>query len=308
MKKGTGFLTLFGGAVALYALLAAPVSMRAQETETIEDGVYIGNIYVGGMTEEEAVSAVEAYVESAESAEMTLKTGDKSVSVTAADLGISFSNLNVVDEAIDVGRSGNLIKRYKDKKDLQQGDKVIALSLDVDSDAVASILSGKAAQLNQEAVDNGLVRENGAFKIIKGEQGIEVNVEDSIAAIENYISSEWDGGNAEIELVAEVVEPRGSEEDLEQITDMMGSYTTNYKDSPMQPARSMVHCFIRARNFPSMKRSDRWMRQTDTNWQVPTRMVRRLSLTAAVCARYLRLCTTQSFWRSLRSRSARIIP
>ena len=54
MKKGTGFLTLFGGAVALYALLAAPVSMRAQETETIEDGVYIGNIYVGGMTEEEA--------------------------------------------------------------------------------------------------------------------------------------------------------------------------------------------------------------------------------------------------------------
>ena len=60
MKKGTGFLTLFGGAVALCALLAAPVSMRAQGTETIEDGVYIGNIYVGGMTEEEAVSAVEA--------------------------------------------------------------------------------------------------------------------------------------------------------------------------------------------------------------------------------------------------------
>ena len=98
----------------------------------------------------------------------------------------------MVDEAIDVGRSGNLIKRYKDKKDLQQGDKVIALSLDVDSDAVASILSGESgAALNQEAVDNGLVRENGAFKIIKGEQGIEVNVEDSIAAIENYISSEW---------------------------------------------------------------------------------------------------------------------
>ena len=51
---------------------------------------------------------------------------------------------------MDVGRSGNLIKRYKDKKDLQQGDKVIALSLDVDSEAVASILSGKAAELNQE--------------------------------------------------------------------------------------------------------------------------------------------------------------
>ena len=111
MKKGTGFLTLFGGAVALYALLAAPVSMRAQETETIEDGVYIGNIYVGGMTEEEAVSAVEAYVESADSAEMTLKTGDKSVSVTAADLGISFSNLNVMSAEAATSSSGTRTRR-----------------------------------------------------------------------------------------------------------------------------------------------------------------------------------------------------
>lgn len=67
-------------------------------------------------------------------------------------------------------------------------------------------------------------------------------MEDSIAAIENYISSEWDGGNAEIELVAEVVEPRGSEEDLEQITDMMGSYTTNYKDSRSEPLRQHLQC------------------------------------------------------------------
>ena len=179
-----------------------------------------------------------------------------------------------------------------------------------------SILSEKAAQLNQEAVDNGLVRENGAFKIIKGEQGIEVNVEDSIAAIENYISSEWDGGNAEI-IAAEVVGAArqrgrsGSELMMEGIAIRRITripVRTAATTSPMQPARSMVHCFIRARNFPSMKRSDRWMRQTDTNWQVPTRMVRRLSPTAAVCARYLRLCTTQSFWRSLRSRSARIIP
>ena len=72
---------------------------------------------------------------------------------------------------MDVGRSGSLIKRYKDKKDLQQGDKVIALSLDVDSEAVASILSGKAAELNQKAVDNGLVRENGAFKHHQGRAG-----------------------------------------------------------------------------------------------------------------------------------------
>lgn len=231
MKKRNRILSVGVGVAALGVVLAAPVSMQAKEADTIADGVYIGAIYVGGMTEEEAVAAVETYVESADEAEITLYTGEKSISVPASSLGITISDMNVVQEAMDVGRSGNLIKRYKDKKDLEHGDKVIDLALSVDSDAVSALLTEKAGALNQEAVDNGLVREDGAFRIIKGAQGIEVNIADSIVVIEDYFSHEWNGGNAEIELSAEIVEPRGSEEELAQITDLMGTYTTNYKDS-----------------------------------------------------------------------------
>lgn len=231
MKKRNKILALCGGVAALCMALAVPVTMQAGETDTIADGVYIGSIYVGGMTEEEAVAAVDAYIAGAGEAELTLCAGEKNISVPAESLGITFSDMNAVKEAIDVGRSGNLIKRYKDKKDLEYGDKVIALELSVDSQAVSALLEEKAPELNQESVDNGLVREDGVFRIIKGEQGIEVNTQDSITAIEDYISHEWDGGNAEIELVAEIVEPRGSEEELAQITDLLGGYTTNYSDS-----------------------------------------------------------------------------
>lgn len=231
MKKRNKILAICCGVAALGMALAVPVTMQAKEADTIADGVYIGNIYVGGMTEEEAVAAVDAYIAGAGEAELTLCAGERSVSVPAESLGITFSDMNVVKEAIDVGRSGNLIKRYKDKKDLEYGDKIIELELSVDSEAVSTLLEEKAQELNQEAVDNGLVREDGAFRIIKGAQGIEVNTQDSIAAIEDYISHEWTGGSAEIELVAEIVEPRGSEEELAQITDLLGSYTTNYSDS-----------------------------------------------------------------------------
>lgn len=231
MNKRNKGLVLCGVMAAFCMALAAPVTMQASEADTIAEGVYIGNIYVGGMTETEAVAAVEAYIAQAGEAELMLCAGDRSISVPAESLGITFSEANVVGEAIDVGRSGSLIKRYKDKKDLEYGDKVIALELSVDSQAVSELLEEKASELNQEAVDNGLVREDGEFTIIKGEQGIEVNTEESIAAIEDYISHEWDGGDAEIELVAEIVEPRGSEEELAQITDLLGSYTTNYSDS-----------------------------------------------------------------------------
>ena len=89
----------------------------------------------------------------------------------------------------------------------------------------------KADELDQKAVDNGLVRENGTFKIIKGSQGVEVNVEKSIAAIENYVSNDWDGQGGNIELTAEIVEPKGSEEELSKVKDLLGGFNTNYSSS-----------------------------------------------------------------------------
>ena len=231
MKKNNRILSILGIAAVFALVVGAPAVTRAGETDTIADGVYIGNIYVGGMTEEEAKQAVEAYVEEAGDVTFTLATGEKSVKVEASELGIHFADMSVVQEAMDVGRSGNLIKRYKDNKDLENGDKVIQLQLAVEPEAVAAVIEEQADVLNQEAVDSTLVREDGEFPIIKGEQGIEVDVEESIIAIEEYISSGWDGTDATIEIVAEIVEPRGSEEELSQITDLLGSYTTNYNDS-----------------------------------------------------------------------------
>lgn len=230
MKKSNQILSVIG-VTACCLLLAGPMCVRAEDTDTIEDGVYIGNIYVGGMTEEEAKAAVDAYVADAGNVSFTLSAGEKSVDVTAEELGIEFSDMSVVQEALDVGRSGSLIKRYKDKKDLAHGDKVITMRLDVDKASVTALLEDKAEELNQEAVDNSLTREDGEFKILRGEQGIEVNVSESIDVVADYISNQWNGSEAEIELVAEIVEPRGSEEELSQITDLLGGYSTNYSTS-----------------------------------------------------------------------------
>lgn len=231
MKKSNKFWVMSGIVAALCLLLANPVSMRADETDTIAEGVYIGGIYVGGMTEEEAIAAVQTYMEEAKDVELTLLAGEQSISVTAEDLGIEFSDMSFIEEAMDVTRGGNLIKRYKDKKDLEHGDKVIDMRLSVNRDTVNALLEAEAEKLNQEAVDNGLIRENGEFVFIKGAQGIEVNVPESVAVIEAFVRDGWNGTAAEIELAAEIVEPRGSEEELSQITDLLGGYTTNYKDS-----------------------------------------------------------------------------
>lgn len=204
---------------------------KAEKPDTIADGVYIGSIHVGGMTAEEAAAALDDYIAAAEQAVITFSAGERSVEVTGAQLGLHILDVNVVQEAMDVGKVGSLIKRYKDKKDLEQGEKVIPLTLNVDNATVTTLLEEEVDNLNQDAVNNGLVREDGKFRFIEGAQGIAVNIENSVSIIVESLNNGWDGTDIEMELAAEIVEPKGSREELSKIQDLLGTYNTNYNDS-----------------------------------------------------------------------------
>ena len=102
----------------------AATKAETAENHKIADGVYIGNVYVGGMTEEEAVDAISAYAQSVDDAVLTLNANGKSVEVSAQELGITFQNTNAVQEALAVGRTAKQIKRKKHNKHQDHGSKV----------------------------------------------------------------------------------------------------------------------------------------------------------------------------------------
>lgn len=231
-KSGKIALTLVLTAVLCGVLAGGTKTAKAETDDTrIAAGISIGSVNVGGMTEEEAKAAIDAYAESVDEAVFTLSANGKSVEVTAAELGISFQSDNALQEALAVGKSGNLIKRYKDKKDLEQGGKVFDLPLSINETAATEVITAKAEKLNNDAVNNGLIREGGQFKFIAGSSGVEVNVEKSVATIEDFLKNNWDGTDTSIDLVAEVVEPEGSEEQLKKVKDLLGGYSTNYSTS-----------------------------------------------------------------------------
>lgn len=231
MKRLKKTVVCFALLVAACMIFAYPTKIKADKTDTIAEGVYIGSIHVGGMTAEEAAAAIHDYVAAAEKAIITLSAGEQSVQVTGEQLGLYIRDLNVVQEAMDMGKVGSLIKRYKDKKDLEQGSKQIPLTLQVDNATVTALLEEESVHLNQAAVNNGLERENGEFLFVEGAQGIAVSIPDSVHIITEAMGEDWDGTDSRIELAAKIVEPQGSREELSKVRDILGTYTTNYKDS-----------------------------------------------------------------------------
>jgi vancomycin resistance protein YoaR len=231
MKKWTKVVPVLAAA----AVIAAGVSIVDVHAEkstdtTIADRIYIGDVSVGGMTADEAESAVEAYVEGLSDEIITLTVDDRSVEVTAGELGLTWENRENLQEAAAYGKSGNLIARYKASKDLEHEDKVFRLPLTVDEEKVAQSLEAHADELNRDAVDYGLVRENGEFQITGGDTGIAVDVEASEQILEELFADGW-VESPSVELAASITEPKGSEEELAKVKDVLGSFHTNYSSS-----------------------------------------------------------------------------
>lgn len=233
MKKLKWILSTTAFVLVAVGLAGVSGLARAEENENavIPSKVYIGDVAVGGMTAEEAKQAVLEDVNGKLEAVITLKTGETEKTVTAKELGVEWANTDVAEEAAQIGKVGNLIQRYKDMKDLENEDKVFEVEYSADYDKVSAWLEANAPEMNQKAVNHGLKRENGAFVIIEGQEGIEVDVKASAEAIVSYFSEEWNEAEGSIELAANIVEPAGKREDLEAIQDVLGSFSTYFGDS-----------------------------------------------------------------------------
>lgn len=218
--------------LALSWMLGAGLTVQAQEEDGIKDGIFISGVEVSGMTKDEAALAVEDYVTGLESVEITLEMVEgNEVRVSAGELGISWSNPEVVDEAMEIGTYGNVIQRYKIMKDLQHENHIFDLEFQFDIAAIDEVLRNKCVKFDQEAIDLGLKRVDGRFIIEEGQIGYRLDVETSIDTVYNRLVKEWDENPCSIALNIDVDEPRGSVEELEKVQDVLGSFTTSFKTS-----------------------------------------------------------------------------
>lgn len=122
------------------------------EATIIPDGVTLDGVDVSGMNREQAINAVNSYIESLGSIELTLKAEDGSTyKVDAGTLMPTWVNEYVVDTAIDITGGDNVIKRYKAVSDLSGSGNDMALFIALDASAIWGYLS----ELNIENLDIG---------------------------------------------------------------------------------------------------------------------------------------------------------
>lgn len=222
-SKKAGLILTVGAAL----FLAAGAPALADETDTISKNVYIGGVNVSGMTEEQATKAVEEKLGKGTGGNYTVKIGDETTTATAEDFGMEWTNCEVVHEAMEVAKGGNLIKQYKDKKDLQVEPKNFEVAYAPNKQAVKTYVEKLAEEYNRDAEEGDITFANGYPEVTGGETGIAVNVDQSVSSIMKAL----EGDGTELTVVAEVQKPSVTKEELSQVKDVLGTATTYYGSS-----------------------------------------------------------------------------
>lgn len=230
MKKLIAVLSAVFCATVL--ALACTAQVHAEASDVIEQGIYIGNVDVSGLTEDQAMEKIQQYLQDLGSREITLNAmNDNSLTITVDDTGLTWINSDVIEKAVGVGKTGNVITRYKLLKDLEHENLKLPLQFTVDRQAVMSIIEDGCAQYNVPAIDATLTRKDGEFIIEPGQTGVVINAEQSTDQLVDFLTNDWDQQDTTFDLVVETQEPRGTAEELGKVKDVLGTFTTSYSSS-----------------------------------------------------------------------------
>lgn len=241
MKKKIIVVYSIAAVLALVAVVAG-VSVNAMEKTVqpgkIPQGYSVNGIAIGGKTPKEAAALADALAKKVGKTELIVNVGDAGTeSVSFAELGVNASADAFIDKASKVGTEGNLIERYMEIKDAEEKPEDYKFNLQFDATLVDKFVKDVYKKYKTDAVNATLTRQNGQFIIGHGQTGRKIYYKKSLDTVNQVLSSfelpegaeSWDDPVCSFDLVT--VKPKYDEESLAMVTDVLGTYTTNYGSS-----------------------------------------------------------------------------
>ncbi len=229
--------------VSLFLLWAGSFTkvFAADENEVITNGVFIDSVDISGMTKEEAAKAVEDYVNTLKGKTITVDINGDKEQITAADLGFSYKENNYIEEALKIGKSGNLIEQYKELKDTQENKLTYKLEFSIDEAKLKTFAKKELSSHNAKAVNATVTRKNGEFVYTDEVVGQKVDTKSTMTAIKDALLNNWTGDNISISADVKEQDPKYTREMVEKCDTVLGSFQTTYATSSEDRAANLAN-------------------------------------------------------------------
>lgn len=229
---GAAFTVLCAAAVIVCVHIFLRSYIRKFDSHIIIQGVSIGNTDVSGLTQKKAKEKVQTELSAyaGEKVRITLEDGRKG-EVSLGDMGLLVKSLDgVIRDALNYGKKGSAVSCYKILKmaEKNQNKKVFPIDYLVAEGPASEVLEKALAGVLNIPENARVTQSNSGVTIVNGKPGEVLDIKKTIKSINRALGSSWDGKSISVKADVTYVEPKVTEGDLSEVTDLLGSYSTFY--------------------------------------------------------------------------------
>lgn len=217
---------VLGAAAFGYVYFQNEKIREVMRSEGIYPGVTIDGTDVSGMGTEEALELLHGkYTSEVGGKTLTLYYDTEEWEIPFDAVGVGYDVEGAVEKAGRLGREGTEKERMKAIGALLRSGEDIAVEYTYNSALLDEKLAEVAEEFDREAEDSKVTRSNGAFEITEEKEGRAMRRAET-ARLSAAVLETRESGRAAI--AADVTQPDVTYEDNQNVTDLIGSFSTTY--------------------------------------------------------------------------------
>lgn len=216
--------------IILMLILSTIFAIINSRTNKIVKGIYIENVDVSNITEEEAKNILTELSDKTKQNEILFKYKEIETPITYEALEVNFDIDSAIKEAYSLGRSGNIFQNNFEILKTWINGKKVKLNFNIDEDVIKQVCENINNTSVDAVVEPSYYVENEKLIITSGKKGIKVKEDELLQTIRDTIKINGDS-SVIIDVKVDEVEP--SAIDLEKIRSEIykevkdAYYTTN---------------------------------------------------------------------------------
>ena len=197
-----------------------------EDQQLIPNGVYINDDHVGGMSIGEAEAKLMEKEAEISLSVFTITYGGQVVEIPFTELGLKFQDTTeVLYDVATLGKTGTLISRYKELKDLENEQVKCIWSYSFDQALLEEKVAAFAELVDVEPVDATIDRQNDQWFRTPHVDGLKMDSEATLEVVRTAVK-DWAGQSVSVEAIVNVESPKYTTELLSTITEIIGNAGT----------------------------------------------------------------------------------
>ncbi|MCH5266365.1 MAG: VanW family protein [Lachnospiraceae bacterium] len=228
-------LALIGAYICITYMMVKP------DADKICEGVYVDTVDLSGMTREQAESAIGEYVDKLSSRTLSVDVNGKQVTTTLSELEYTCNANDYIEEAMKVGKEGNLFSNYAEIKEVGSEHMVYQLEFSYSEKKLKKFVKKTCGKECTSAKNSNIKMKNGSLVYTDAREGVSIDTDTTIANIQTALKEQEDTDIVQAEAVVTVEEPMITKEVASRCQNKLGSFSTNFTASNVSRSRNVAN-------------------------------------------------------------------